>query len=134
MHACIWKVHRKKRKNSVIFKVSIKIATRKPRSALKTKSDANSAKFLFIGCYKQLFWMNFNAARAPFNQLLFTANCRHSTATTRVSRYQQTSKLLYGIKMCKNMLKTKFMVLKFAWKKREDKYLLKFHPVRKVQR
>jgi hypothetical protein len=46
------------------FQVSIKNATRK---AAKTKSNANSAKFffLFIGCYKWLFRMNFNAHFRP---------------------------------------------------------------------
>lgn len=84
MHACIWKVHGEK-KNFVIFEVSIKSATRKPRSAFKTKSNANSPEFLFIGCYKWLFRMNFNAARAPFNQLLLAANCRHSATTATSS-------------------------------------------------
>lgn len=73
--------------------------------------------------------MNFNADRAPFNQLLFCCKLQTlSEAANSSFDINKTSKLLYGIKMCKNMLKTKFMVLKFARKKREGKIFVEIPP------
>lgn len=123
----IWKVHWESQKKIRNFQVSIKIATRKPATD-ENKEQRKFEIFFYLlgvtsGCSEWILmfrWVNTSifATRATASINYCFANRRNSLGTSAVD--QPTSKLLYGIKMCKNMLKIKFMVLRFAREKRGE--------------